>query len=320
MEINLNDVADRILSLDRKSHSDLAEIGKLLKSVKESDLLEGEFQKWLKDKVNLDCSTSSKIIRIYEQFSNQPYFTELSSTRLYELVQFPDTYNRDTLISTKFVIPSTGEEKTVREMTRKELREVKLKVNREYKETKVKTMPNDYEIRGEYTVIFLKRRDGTIYETKIDTEDLPKVKSFPNSWVAHLSSGYVYANAGIRVDGKQKTIKLHRFILDAPDGFDVDHINHDTLDNRKSNLRVVTRAQNSQNRKGSRSDKKTEGGRNISWDETRKRWEVNVTSGGKRVYIGMYKNLEDAEAAALSARIQYLPYSKEAFDFENGLL
>ena len=66
------------------------------------------------------------------------------------------------------------------------------------------------------------------------------------SWHVH-SNGYA-VNRNVR-DGVKKTIRMHRYVLqlkgiEIPDGFDVDHINRNRLDNRIENLRVVSRSQN----------------------------------------------------------------------------
>lgn len=61
-------------------------------------------------------------------------------------------------------------------------------------------------------------------------------------------SGYVARNC--RVDGKQVTIYLHREILSAPPGMFVDHINFDTMDNRRENLRLLTVAESNAHRRG----------------------------------------------------------------------
>jgi hypothetical protein len=76
----------------------------------------------------------------------------------------------------------------------------------------------------------------------IDTEDFERVKDY--SW--HLSgNGYVLA---IMPDRKKKThFLLHRVIMDPPSDMVIDHINHDTLDNRKTNLRICTQRENMQN-------------------------------------------------------------------------
>ena len=96
----------------------------------------------------------------------------------------------------------------------------------------------------------------------IDEEDYEKVveaikykNGKPGKWYAHnpqphLVGDYTYAHDGDR----RKSI--HRVVMGNPEGMDVDHINGNRLDNRKANLRVCTRSQNSQNKK-LRSDSKS---------------------------------------------------------------
>lgn len=55
----------------------------------------------------------------------------------------------------------------------------------------------------------------------------------------HYVSGYI---------GKNKYIRLHNYLMNPPPGMFVDHINHDPLDNRRSNLRIVTHSENCKNR------------------------------------------------------------------------
>ena len=98
---------------------------------------------------------------------------------------------------------------------------------------------NEFHIKGEITYIDLyDQHCNKIAETLIDTEDLNKVKH--TKWKLS-SSGYAMNNP------KYKGSNLHmsRVILDTTKF--VDHINHNTLDNRKSNLRIVTKSQNQMN-------------------------------------------------------------------------
>ncbi len=60
-----------------------------------------------------------------------------------------------------------------------------------------------------------------------------------------------YADSTVKIDGKWQVLKMHRIILglEIGDKRHGDHINHDTLDNRRGNLRIVTPAENNRNRR-----------------------------------------------------------------------
>lgn len=76
--------------------------------------------------------------------------------------------------------------------------------------------------------------------------------NYLNQWKWHVisgSGGVLYAYRQVRVKGTKKfrKLKMHRIIMDNPKGLVVDHINHNTLDNRKANLRVCSNSQNIMN-------------------------------------------------------------------------
>ena len=104
-------------------------------------------------------------------------------------------------------------------------------------------MKNRHEVRGEETAIFLNYK-GQMLETIIDTEDLEKVMQMPNEWYAvydkNIKGYYVYG-------WWKTTIYIHRLIMNTPKNLVVDHINHNTLYNRKHKMRNVTKTENSQN-------------------------------------------------------------------------
>ncbi|MGZ6281704.1 MAG: HNH endonuclease signature motif containing protein [Ktedonobacterales bacterium] len=99
---------------------------------------------------------------------------------------------------------------------------------------------NQYRTEGDVTYISLNHGQEAI----IDTEDLEKILRY--RWGALHSKrsldGVYYAVAA-------GPIYMHRLIMDAPNGKQVDHRNHNTLDNRKENLRLATNQQNNMHRK-----------------------------------------------------------------------
>lgn len=98
---------------------------------------------------------------------------------------------------------------------------------------------------------------------------------------------------------KYRQMYLSRFILSAPYGFVVDHINGNTLDNRKSNLRACTQSQNLKNRVRS----KRNGGGTSKYKGVYKTknktnpWNVDIRILGKLVYRGSFKSELEAAMA-----------------------
>lgn len=109
--------------------------------------------------------------------------------------------------------------------------------------------------------------------TVIDLNDLERVVNFPYTWTAKydLDLDQFYVEASVYCgckNGKKlsKPVKLHKFIMDAKEDEVVDHINHDTLDNTKGNLRIIPHKNNSMNRKSRNSNNKS-GFRNVCWSK-----------------------------------------------------
>lgn len=92
---------------------------------------------------------------------------------------------------------------------------------------------------------------------------------------------------------KRVTLYMHRLILNAPEGLDVDHKNHDPLDNQRENLRLATRSQNNANARAYNGRKY----RGIYWNPVVKRWYAQIRHLRKSYYIGCYRNPEDAARA-----------------------
>jgi hypothetical protein len=143
----------------------------------------------------------------------------------------------------------------------------------------------------------------------IDDEDKERVLAFKWTYYFHVRSRKEYAHRGIWIHGgkgKQTSISLHRFILNAPKGIQVDHRDNDGLNCQKSNLRLATNAQNHHNMKNRRDSAipykgvyraKCSGGR---W-EYRKPFTARITAFGKTYPLGMFATAEEA-AMAYDAR------------------
>ncbi|PFW60802.1 hypothetical protein [Bacillus sp. AFS075034] len=121
---DINVITAEIKSYQQIAGQSIFEIGKRLKHVKENDLVHGEFGNWLSN-MDLDDSTARKFMRAYTQFEKRGTFPDLPSSKIFQIIALPLEIDRQQFIEQQHTIPSTGEQKTVDEMTVRELREVK---------------------------------------------------------------------------------------------------------------------------------------------------------------------------------------------------
>ena len=126
-------------------------------------------------------------------------------------------------------------------------------------------------------------------QTIVDDEDYERCKSLRLRAYFAPSVGNYYACYG------HGSKRLHRLLMDAPKGIDVDHINGDTLDNRRANLRLTNRAQNCWNRRKPVTNKT--GHKCVFWRKERRRYFVTVRANGKSHYIGYFADYDRAVSA-----------------------
>lgn len=124
------------------------------------------------------------------------------------------------------------------------------------------------------------------HETLVDDEDYEELSCF--KWRAARDDRDGYRVCAIRktqrVNDQQSTIYMHRVILDAPSDSEVDRINHDTLDNRQSNIRITDRRSNQGNQKLACTN--TSGFKGVYWHRQRRRWCAHIWLHGKRKHLG----------------------------------
>ena len=137
------------------------------------------------------------------------------------------------------------------------------------------------------------------YEAIVDAEDADKV--LPYRWNAHISRRKdgvcVYAQRQLTLpDGKRKSVYMHRVVSDAPSGVEVDHINRDGTDNRKSNLRLATHRENSRNKRRPVKSK-TSAFHGVSWMKRDSKWIAQISWEGGYVWIGRFDVEADAAIA-----------------------
>jgi hypothetical protein len=159
-------------------------------------------------------------------------------------------------------------------------------------------MKNDYTVSedGRAVTLWLNHKGGRL-ACHIDAADLEKLKTIKSTWYAQWNKDTRSFYAPTSVPGKPKrnVLLMHRFLTDAPKGLDIDHLNHDTLDNRRCNLRITTRSVNQMNRRGA-NRRSTSGHRGIFPSRAKGKFQLQLTINGKRKYIGTFSSIDEAIA------------------------
>jgi len=130
--------------------------------------------------------------------------------------------------------------------------------------------------------------------TILDNADFERFKH--KKWQRH-PAGYAMRCQSLGKKGKHKTLLLHREILGAPTGVEVDHINGYRHDNTRRNLRLVTKSQNHRNRRIETSRPKTSKFKGVNWDKERGLWKAQIKQGAVRHWLGRFASEETAALA-----------------------
>lgn len=129
---------------------------------------------------------------------------------------------------------------------------------------------------------------GTIVDAKgncalVDYQDFERLSRY--KWTM-MPNGYFTAH----INGK--SVFLHRAVMNAQTGYEVDHINHDKSDCRRLNLRVCTRFENARNRP--RQSNNSSGYKGVSWHKKSGMWRARIKSQGKMIELGYYRSAQEA--------------------------
>lgn len=151
-------------------------------------------------------------------------------------------------------------------------------------------------------------QDGSVAVwAKVDFPDAERLLQY--RWHVTLGTGrtpYAVRNRGGDSGGP---VFMHRQLLDLVDPQrEVDHLNQDGLDNRRSNLRIVSRAANSQNQPSQNGSSSRF--RGVCWDGQRERWLAQHKPKGRVYHIGRFHDELDAARAAQAWRDEHMPYAQ----------
>ena len=147
---------------------------------------------------------------------------------------------------------------------------------------------NIYDLTQKYGIGYLYDSNKKFY---FDLEDYDKIKEY--YWVIN-NKGYVITGGA-----NNSNLLMHRLILNVLDDQEIDHINHNTNDNRKENLRIVTRSQNQMN--ASLRSNNTSGVTGVYFDNTYGYWVSKI----QQDVLGHFANFDDAVKVRKEAEEKY---------------
>jgi len=144
----------------------------------------------------------------------------------------------------------------------------------------------------------------------VDSDDYIRLAKYKWRICKTKGKNVLYAERSVRLpNGKYSRILMHREVLHIREGFVIDHINRNGLDNRRANLRPATVAQNAQN---SSKRKNRSGYKGVWYAKDKRKWRAAIWHNNKREHLGYF---DSPRRAALSYDAAAKKYHKEFASF-----
>lgn len=169
---------------------------------------------------------------------------------------------------------------------------------------------NKYNLDGEYGIGYTFKGE----EFWFDLDDYDKIKNY--CWF-YDKRGYV--TSSIYRDNDSYMVYLHRIVMEPiDDGLEVDHKNHPPrnnhkIDNRKSNLELVTRSENRMN--ASLHSNNKSGVTGVCWQKKNEKWKAYIGVNGVQIILGLFDDKDEAIRIRKQAEIKY--YGDRRYDANN---
>lgn len=159
------------------------------------------------------------------------------------------------------------------------------------------------------TEIEVKDRTGeTVAIAIVDTVDAHLVVRYTWRLLQKVYRGRTTSRYAIAwIDGR--AILLHRLLMSAPAHLQVDHVDGNGLNNRRTNLRLVTSAEQMQNKRSYSGS--TSCYRGVHWSKQRSKWRAEIRLNGKNTFLGHFDDEKSAAVVAANARQRLMTHAVE---------
>lgn len=155
-------------------------------------------------------------------------------------------------------------------------------------------MKNKVIIKGDIADIHINSKKYGSFIVNLDVEDLPRIEETFSSLYLHAVKCKIKTLYYVKGEFEGNKILIHRFIMNCPKDYVIDHIDGNPLNNRKTNLRICTQGENRLNTMNIGKFPK-----GVTLDKRRNKFFVRITlEKGYEKFIGYYETLEEATEVA----------------------